>query len=136
MKFIRSVASVLSAPLLVGFICVPLVGLLYGRYPELLNDRGGTAHVPLLLATELLQLLVLILCGYVVALLAPGHIRHHVVLATVLMMVIGVSVQLGFWEAVPVWHHFVFFGCIVGGIYLGAMIRARQVSGSLPPTAP
>jgi hypothetical protein len=136
MKFIRSALSVLSAPVLFGFICVPLVGLLYGRFPELLNEQGGTAHVPLLVATELLQLLVLILCGYVVALLAPGHIRHHVVLATVLMMVIGVSVQLGFWEAVPPWHHFIFFGCIVGGMYLGAVIRARQVSGGLPPTAP
>lgn len=128
MKLLRSVASVLSAPCLYGIACVPLVGLLYGRFPDLLNEQGGTLHVPLLLATELIQLLILIICGYVVATLAPGNIRHHVVLATVLMMLIGVSVQLSFWEAVPVWHHFVFFGAIVGGMYLGAAIRARQIA--------
>ncbi len=47
-------------------------------------------------------------------------------IATVLMMVIGVSVQLSFWDAVPAWHHYVFFAAIIGGIYLGGAIRERQ----------
>jgi len=129
MRFLRSLLSVLSAPVIYGTLCVPLVGLLYAQVPDLVNEQGGTRNVPLLLGTELLQLLVITLCGYAVARLAPWHLRHHLVIATVLMLVIGVSVQLSFWEAVPVWHHYVFFACIVGGMHLGGYLRTRQLGG-------
>ena len=66
-------------------------------------------------------------CGYVVARLAPWHLRHHVVIATIVMLLIGVFVQRTFWDAVPVWHHFVFFACIVGGMHLGGYLRARRL---------
>jgi hypothetical protein len=131
MHYLRSIASVLSAPVLYGLLCVPLLGLLYGQFPELVNEQGGTRVVPLLLVTEAVQLLVLVTCGYVVALLAPRHAEHHVVIATVVMMLIGVSVQLSFWEAVPSWHHFVFFACILGGMYAGGWLRRRQLLGSM-----
>jgi hypothetical protein len=127
MHYLRSIFSVLSAPVLYGLLCVPALGLLYAQFPHLVNEQGGTTSVPLLLGTELFQLLIITLCGYVVARLAPWHLRHHVVIATVVMLLIGVSVQLSFWEAVPAWHHFVFFACIVGGMHLGAHIRRRQL---------
>jgi len=130
MQYLRSVLSVLLAPLLYGLLCVPSLGLLYSRFPGLVNAQGGTAHVGLLVVTEVIQLLVLVLCGYGVARLAPRHPRHHVVIATVVMMVIGVSVQLGFWDALPVWHHFVFFACILGGMYLGGRLRLQQLVAS------
>ena len=127
MAYLRSVLSVLSAPVLYGILCVPGLGLLYAQFPELVNERGGTHNVPLLLGTEVFQLLVITLCGYVAARLSPRHLRHHVVIATVVMLLIGVSVQLSFWEALPVWHHFVFFACILGGMHLGGFIRTRQL---------
>ena len=49
MHYLRSVASVLSAPLLYGVLCVPLLGMFYGQFPELINEQGGTRNVPLLL---------------------------------------------------------------------------------------
>ena len=129
MKIFRSVLSVLSAPVLYGVLCVPVLALLYAQFPDVVNEQGGTHSLPLLVVTELFQLLVITLCGYTVARLAPWHLRHHVVVATVVMLVIGVSVQLSFWESVPVWHHYVFFACIVAGMHLGGYLRGRQ----LPP---
>ena len=130
MQYLRSAFSVLSAPLIYGFLCVPLLAVLYSQFPDLMNEQGGTSSVPLLLGTEALQLFMLIVCGYVVAWIAPRHLRHHVIVATVVMLVIGVSVQLSFWDSVPVWHHYVFFACIFFGMLLGALIRTRQVGGS------
>ncbi len=127
MHYLRSIASVLSAPLLYGVLCVPLVTLFYGQFPELINEQGGTRNVPLLLGTEVLQFLVLFLCGYVVSILAPRHHHHHVVIATLVMLLIGVSVQLSFWDAVPTWHHFVFFGSIIVAMHLGSLVRKRQL---------
>lgn len=136
MHYLRSIVSVLSAPVLYGLLCVPLVGLMYGQFPELINEQGGTRHAPLLLVTELLQFGVLAVCGYVVALLAPRHAEHHVVIATVVMMVIGVSVQMSFWEAVPAWHHYVFFACILAGMYLGGWYRRRQLLRKMGASEP
>jgi hypothetical protein len=127
MHYLRSILSVVSAPILYGVLCVPLLGVLYAQFPDLVNAQGGTSNVPLLLGTEVFQLFIITICGYVVARVAPWHLRHHVVIATVLMLLIGVSVQLSFWEAVPVWHHFVFFACIVIGMHLGGHIRRRQL---------
>ena len=129
MLYLRSIFCVLCAPIIYGMLCVPLLGLLYGQFPELTNEYGGTSSLPLLLGTELIQLSMLSVCGYVVAWMAPRRLRHHVVIATVVMMVIGVSVQLSFWDSVPVWHHYVFFVCILVGMLLGALIRTRQIGG-------
>ncbi|MEP5763263.1 MAG: hypothetical protein ABJ308_01650 [Halieaceae bacterium] len=129
MHYLRSVLSVLSAPVLYGVLCVPLLGVLYAQFPELVNKQGGTSHVGLLIFTELFQLFIITVCGYVAARIAPWHLRHHVVIATVLMLLIGVSVQLSFWESVPVWHHYVFFACIVAGMHLGGHIRNKQLGG-------
>ncbi len=122
--------SLLSAPMLYGLVCVPALGFIYGLFPKLLNEQGGTRHVPLLLATELLQFMILFLCGYVVARLAPGRIWLHVALAIALMLLIGVSVQLSFWDAVPLWHHLVFFASIIIGISAGAYVRVRQLGAA------
>ena len=129
MQYLRSEMSVLSAPILYGALCVPLLGVLYAQFPSLVNEQGGTQSVPLLLGTELFQLLILTVCGYAVATIAPRHPRHHVVIATVVMLAIGVAVQLSFWEAAPAWHHYVFFTCILAGMYLGGLMRVRHLSG-------
>lgn len=127
MHYLRSIVSVLSAPVLYGVLCVPALGMLYAQFPQIVNPQGGTHSVPLLLGTEIFQLLIITVCGYVVARIAPWHLRHHVVIATVVMLIIGVSVQLSFWEAVPTWHHYVFFACIVAGMHLGGYLRTRQL---------
>jgi hypothetical protein len=130
MSYLRSLLSLLSAPILYGIVCVPALGFIYGLFPGLLDEQGGTRHVPLLLATELLQFLILFLCGYIAARLAPRRIWLHTGLAIALMLVIGVSVQLGFWDAVPVWHHFVFFASIAIGMSAGAYLRDRQLEAA------
>lgn len=130
MRYLRSILSVLSAPILYGVLCVPVLSVLYAQFPDLVNEQGGTQSVPLLIGTELFQLLILTACGYVVARVAPWHLRHHVVIASIVMLVIGVSVQLSFWESLPVWHHYVFFACILGGMYLGGFIRTRLLTAA------
>ncbi len=127
MNFLRSIVSILSAPLLYGMICVPTLGILYSQLPHLVNEQGGSRHVPLLLGTEFIQFLALVLCGYVTARLAPRREWLHTVIAIILMLTVAVNVQLSFWDAVPFWHHFVFFASIVVGMSLGARLRLRGV---------
>lgn len=126
MKWVRSIASILAAPLVYGMICVPTLGVLMSSFPELVNEAGGTYDIPLTLASELVQLLVLVLCGYLSALIAGREEMKHALAVMGVMLAIGISVQLSYWDSMPVWHHFVFFACIVVGIFLGTRLRLRQ----------
>ncbi len=125
MNYVRSILAVLSAPVVFGVFCVPLVGVLMSMNVDLQNDMGGTYDVALTLQVEALQIIILLIIGFIVAAIAPSKPMVHATVAVVLMLGIGVSVQLSFWESMLVWHHFVFFASIVGGLYLGAWCRIR-----------
>jgi FtsH-binding integral membrane protein len=99
-------------------------------YPELLNEDGGTYHVGLTLAAEALQFIVLLVCGYVAALVAGRKEMKHCIAVTVVLLVIGVTVQMSCWNSMLIWHHFVFFTLIVVGVFLGTRLRLRQKGSS------
>lgn len=122
MKILRSIMAAISAPLVYGVICVPLVGIVMSLSPELVNDQGGTYNVALTLQVEAVQLLMLLICGAVVSAIAPSRPMLHAMIATALMLAIGLSVQLSFWEAMLVWHHYVFLIGILACVPLGASL--------------
>lgn len=123
----RLVASLVAAPLLYGMLCLPLGGWLMSSFPEHLNEWGGTHFWPLVGAFEVLQALVLLVCGAVVGWIGGSGRWRNICLtgATVDMLVIAIGVQQQFWEAMPVWHHWVFFLMIVVLIPLGAHLQSR-----------
>lgn len=132
MKWLRLLASLCAAPLLYGLLCLPLLGWWMEFFPNKVNELGGTFYAPLVVSIELLQAAVLLLCGMVVALIG-GTDRWQklcVALATLDMLVIGVMVQRQFWEALPVWHHWVFFVLILTMMPLGGSIT-RRLRGTL-----
>ena len=102
-------------------------GLVDGFFPSKVNDLGGTFYAPLVFSIELLQAAVLLLCGMAVALIG-GKDRWQkvcVAMATLDMLAIGVMVQWQFWEALPVWHHWIFFLLILVMMPLGGSITRR-----------
>ena len=128
-NIVLSIIAVLSAPIVYGMVCVPLVAWLSAQFPALLNEAGGTYDVRLTLQIELVQALILFLIGGLVAALAPIRPGVHVAVTIVLMMGIGVAVQTSFWDAMLVWHHFVFFACILLALPAGAFLYLKLRSG-------
>ena len=59
MKTFRSILAVLSAPVIFGLVCVPLVGVLMALDQDLVNDMGGTFDFALTVQVELLQFVIL-----------------------------------------------------------------------------
>lgn len=127
MKWLRLLASLCVAPLLYGLVCLPILGWWMSLFPNKINDLGGTFHPPLVVSIEVLQAGVLLLCGMAVALTAGTGAwqRLCLALATMDMLVIGVMVQRQFWDALPVWHHWVFFLLILAMMPLGGAITHR-----------
>lgn len=127
MKWLRLLASLCAAPLLYGLLCLPILGWWMSFFPRKVNDLGGTFYAPLVISIELLQAAVLLLCGMAVALIG-GTDRWQkvcVAMATVDMLIIGVMVQRQYWEALPVWHHWIFFLLILTMMPLGGATTRR-----------
>ena len=127
MKWLRLLASLCAAPLLYGLLCLPILGWWMSFFPSKVNELGGTFYAPLVFSIEMLQAAVLLLCGMAVALIG-GTDRWQkvcVAMATVDMLAIGVMVQWQFWEALPVWHHWIFFLLILTLMPLGAAAIGR-----------
>ena len=127
MKWLRLLASLCAAPLLYGLLCLPILGWWMSFFPSKVNELGGTFYAPLVFSIEMLQAAVLLLCGMAVALIG-GTDRWQkvcVAMATVDMLIIGVMVQRQYWEALPVWHHWIFFLLILTMVPLGGATTRR-----------
>ena len=126
MNWLRSIGCVLAAPVVYGVACVPGLNVLMSTFPQLVNEAGGTYDVGLTLAVEGMQFVVLIICGYVSALIAGREELKHSLAVMLGMLAVGITVQMSFWDSMLVWHHFVFFFLIVIGVFLGTKLRLRQ----------
>jgi len=129
-RTLQLIACVISAPLIYGLLCLPLLGLFLNLFPAQLNEWGGTFEVPLVLGVEAIQALIIFLGGVTVALIAGGDswARVCLIATTVDMLLIGVSVQRQYWESMPVWHHWVFFALIVTCLPAGWLMVNRMRS--------
>jgi len=127
MRWLRLLVSLIAAPLIYGVLCIPLLAWWIGLFPHYINSLGGTSHVPLVLSIELMQAIILVLCGIAVGFVS-GEGRWGTVClmgATADMLLIGVSVQTQFWESMPIWHHWIFFALIAICLPLGGWISHR-----------
>ena len=124
MRWLRLLASLVIGPLAYGVLCVPLLAWWVGIFPQYINHLGGTFHVPLVLSIEAIQAAILLLCGAAIGLVSgTGRWQGVCVIgATADMLLIGVMVQRQFWESMPVWHHWIFFGLIVVCLPVGVRI--------------
>lgn len=72
MKWLRLLASLCVAPVLYGLLCLPLLGWWMSLFPHKINELGGTHYLPLVISIEVLQAIVLLVCGMAVA-IAGGN---------------------------------------------------------------
>jgi hypothetical protein len=133
MRWLRLLASLITAPLIYGVLCVPLLAWWIGLFPQHVNGLGGTSSVPLVLSIEALQTIILLLCGVAVGLISgEGRWRTICLMgATADMLLIGISVQTQFWESMPVWHHWTFFALITICLPLGGWMSHRLKAGGV-----
>lgn len=124
---IREFIAFMSPPLTYGLLCLPLTGLLLAQYPNAVNSLGGTHNTGLVITIEFIQLATLIICGAVIYFIAGQQPRYKLLKAGVVieMLIIAIWVELQYWGAMPVWHHFVFFTLILFGIPMGSYLANR-----------
>jgi len=119
--------AIISPPILSGLICLPLSNALLAQFPIEVNSLSGTHSTRLAVAIELIQLFTLIVCGAALQGIV-GHLPRFKLLLlgiTVEMLVIAIWVEAQYWNAMPIWHHFVFFALIILGLAIGSALADR-----------
>jgi hypothetical protein len=85
-------------------------------------------RTPILDAEALLALLVAAIiaslaAGYAVAFLRPPSVRRPVLILATLLITLGVVVQFGLWDRMPLWYHVAFLTLLLPMCIAGARLH-------------
>ena len=91
--------------------------------PQNYLEDGSTRNFGLLLTTLVLSVVCSIVAGYVTAMVAKAQAVNAVWILAITNLAIGIFVQIGYWDVMPVWYHLSFLALLVPGVILGGRLR-------------
>ena len=118
---LRLILGIVLAPIFWGVIQFPGNLLVSSMYPDVM---GGSVPPPLayLLIALALSAAYAVFAGFCAALTAGTNENRLSIGAGLVLLVVGIGVQVAFWDTLPVWYHLVFLASIVPLTYLGTRI--------------
>ena len=120
---VRSIFAVLTPSFVWGALWVATGSALTWAMPDRF-DPGGAVRDPLVLVTLLLASSALsVMAGWLCATIAKEAVMKHVVVLAALQLGIGIMVQSGVGELMPLWYHVTFLGLVVPMHLLGGRLR-------------
>ncbi len=76
----------------------------------------------MLLVPLILSAVVSLISGYVAALVAKENTKSPLVLG-VLLLIVGIFVQIGVWDKIPLWYHLTFWILLIPMTILGGKLK-------------
>ena len=123
---IRSILSVIISIVVWGVLWVGGGTGAAATMPERFNDQGGTFDSTILGALIGYSLILSLLAGYLCATIARRKMMLHVTVLAIIQLLIGIMVQSGMWEAMPLWYHLSFLALVIPGHLAGGWMRATK----------
>lgn len=99
-----------------------LAALLPGSF----DADGATSSAGILLVILVLSVVYSVLAGYVTAMIAGRRLIAHTVALGIAQLVVGVLVQLQYWDAMPLWYHLPFLALLLPGNVFGGWLRQQR----------
>ena len=103
--------------------------------PDSFNPDGFTASVDILSAMLALSVAISVLSEYLTSAIAHARTLKPVWALGAILLAVGISAQIQYWNALPVWHHLTFLGLLIPGALLGGGMRTRGSRTSRPAIA-
>ena len=122
---IRSILAVLAA---MAFWAAFWVGGNFGlaaALPGAFAEDGTTTRTDVLLLIVAWSVLLSVAAGWLVARIARRRALAHALVLGLIQLAIGIAVQLGVWDVMPVLYHLLFLGLQVPSYLLGARLAGR-----------
>ena len=87
--------------------------------------KAMTFSSSMLIVPLILSAIVSIVSGFVAALIAKENSKSPLILGIVLLIV-GIFVQMGVWDKIPLWYHLAFWILLIPMTVLGGKLRAEK----------
>ncbi len=84
--------------------------------------KAMTFSSSMLIVPLVLSAVVSIISGFVAALIARENAKSPLILG-ILLVVVGVIVQLGVWDKIPLWYHLTFWILLIPMTILGGKLK-------------
>ena len=81
-----------------------------------------------LIALLIKSLIVSLISGFIAALIAKENTKSTYVLG-ILLLLFGIFVQVGHWNYMPLWYHFLFLFLLIPMTVFGGKLRKQSVLG-------
>jgi hypothetical protein len=98
--------------------------------PEHFAEDGSTAHAGLLVGILGMSVLWSVLSGWLTASVGRATGPRLPLILGVVLLAVGLAVQIGYWDVMPVWYHLAFLALLVPGCLVGGRLRAPAVAAA------
>ena len=125
---VRNVLSVLAGFAVWTVLWLASNAAIATTVPSAFGEDGATDNAGILVLFLVLSVVFSIVVGYLCVTLARQKPMRLAMILGVLLLVVGIFVQIQFWDVMPIWYHLIFLALLIPGVVLGAnMRRARAV---------
>ncbi len=115
----------------VGFALWSLIWLgggsvLPGLFPGAVGANGSSANTGYLLALAALSVIASLAAGYLARAIAKVSGAAPQLALGVILLLVGIAVESGYWGLLPLWYHLVFLVLLLPATLAGAWLRSRS----------
>ena len=94
--------------------------------PDQFNADGTTDSVGMFLTFLVASALISVLSGWVLPKLAKRSDTRLAWILGGILFAVGLLVQIGFWDAFPVWYHLLFLGLLIPATLFGHSLSKQE----------
>lgn len=123
---LRSIAAVVTPIVVWGGLWVTTGLIMSAAFPDRMAADGTTVDAVALVILIVVSSALSVFAGWLCATLARGAVMKHVVALAVLQLAIGIGVQSGVWDLMPVWYHVTFLGLVVPMHLFGGRMKLMR----------
>ena len=128
---LRSIMAVAIAIAVWGVLWV-LTGMgLSAAMPASFDESGVTTAPALLALMIVISSLLSVFAGWLCATMATHSQMKHVWVLALIQLGIGILVQTGVWDQMPLWYHVIFLAVVVPMHLVGGRIRVGRTPADL-----
>lgn len=115
---------------LAGFVLWTILWLgsnagLAAALPDAFADDGSTANTGVLLLILGSSVVFSMVSGWLAVRLAKGASTQPATILGVLLLLVGIAVQAGYWDVMPIWYHLIFLVLLFPAAVYGGRLAAR-----------
>lgn len=94
--------------------------------PDAYADDGSTSSTGILLLLLVLSAVFSVVSGWLAVRITKGSSTQPATILGVLLLLVGIAVQAGYWNVMPIWYHLIFLALLFPAAVFGGRLAAKQ----------